>query len=81
MDPWPSDCQFCHEPIDPTLCHPAPLSGSLGHEPPIAWVVRHPEWTGPFILRPEHLVCNLKKHARPDWENRSAGRSSAKATV
>ena len=47
---------------------PDPLSESLGHEPPIRWVARHPDYDGPRVLRPEHLACNMAKHVRPDWE-------------
>jgi hypothetical protein len=68
MEPWPTDCQCCGEPIDPALSFPNALSESFGHEPPIRWAERHPEYDGPFALRPEHLVCNQRKNDRPDWE-------------
>jgi hypothetical protein len=68
LDPWPSACQACGLPIDRARTWPDPLSESLGHEPPIVWTVRHPDYEGRRVLRPEHLVCNLAKHDRPDWE-------------
>ena len=72
MDPWPSECQHCGEPIDHGRKHGHfrhdPLAESLGHEPPLAWAARHPEYTGPYVLRPEHWACNAHKRARPDWE-------------
>lgn len=68
MVPWPVECQVCQGPIDPALAWPDPRSGSLGHEPPVYWVARHPEYAGALTLRPEHLACNLMKRDRPDWE-------------
>jgi hypothetical protein len=69
LNPWPSDCQVCNDPIDPALRHPDPLSATLGHEPPIAWLSHHPaEYEGDYWLRPEHLSCNRTKNSRPDWE-------------
>jgi hypothetical protein len=72
MDPWPTDCQCCHEEIDSTLRHTQRTRErkalSIGHEPPIAWARDHPEYRGPYILRPEHFWCNLHKTNRPDWE-------------
>lgn len=73
MDPWPTDCQVCYQPIDPGLRHGPggqrdPMAGVYGHEPPIAWMLRHPDYDGLLVLRPEHWLCNAKKHARPDWE-------------
>lgn len=72
MNPWPSVCQYCGSSIDPTRTHRQyrhdPLGSSLGHEPPIAWAFKHPEYTGTYVLRPEHWICNAHKHARPDWE-------------
>jgi hypothetical protein len=67
MDPWPTDCQICHEPIDQSLKYPDPRFGSRGHEPPIAWLLRNPDYTGPLVLRPEHYACNKRKHDKPDW--------------
>lgn len=66
--PWPSTCQVCGRPLDPSVEWPDPLSESLGHEPPIFWVARHPDYDGPRVLRPEHLICNMAKRTRPDWE-------------
>lgn len=66
--PWPAACQVCGLPIDPALAWPNPLSESLGHEPPIFWTGRHPDYDGPRVLRPEHLGCNLAKRDRPDWD-------------
>ena len=72
MDPWPTDCQHCGGPMDTARTHRQyyrdPLGSSLGHEPPIAWALKHPEYTGPYVLRPEHWGCNAHKRARPDWE-------------
>lgn len=68
MDPWPTDCQFCGNPIDPRLSHPSRLAGTTGHEPPIAWMLRHPGYDGNLVLRPEHWGCNIRKRDRPDWE-------------
>ena len=67
MDPWPTDCQCCHEPIDATLRQHT-KAASEGHEPPIKWAKRHPEYTGPYVLRPEHFGCNSAKRDLPDWE-------------
>ena len=68
MTPWPSTCSVCHLPIDAAVRWPQPLSESLGHEPPIAWIRDHLDYEGPLVLRPEHLACNLAKHDLPDWE-------------
>jgi hypothetical protein len=72
MDPWPTDCQCCHLPIDGAVKHSAvvkdPMGETDGHEPPIHWADAHPEFTGPYVIRPEHWKCNHKKGARPDWE-------------
>jgi hypothetical protein len=67
MDPWPAECQVCGDPLE-SVAFPSPMSESFGHEPPIRWAERHPEYNGSFVLRPEHLVCNQRKHDRPDWE-------------
>ena len=69
MDPWPTTCQFCHEPLDPHSHGRSPMATSLGHEPPIHWADEHPEYTGPYVIRPEHWKCNLKKGVKPDWES------------
>jgi hypothetical protein len=76
MNPWPSDCQCCHKPIDPTRKHgrlfkgesPDPLAETVGHEPPLSWLRSHLDWDGSLILRPEHWACNMAKNRRPDWE-------------
>jgi hypothetical protein len=72
MSPWPTDCQVCGLSLNPDRKHSQfrqdPLASSLGHEPPLAWVRKHPEYVGPLVLRPEHWGCNLRKKARPDWE-------------
>jgi hypothetical protein len=68
ISPWPSECQVCGLWIDPAWKGRTPLAGTVGHEPPIAWMVRHPEYDGPLVLRPEHWSCNLAKNDRPDWE-------------
>src|ERR1035437_4106149 len=72
LDPWPSDCQCCHLPIDGAVKHSAivkdPMGETDGHKPPIHWADTHPEFTGPYVIRPEHWKCNHKKGARPDWE-------------
>lgn len=68
MDPWPTDCQVCHALLDPNLHGLVPIASSLGHEPPIRWASDHPEYTGPYVIRPEHLSCNARKGTRPDWE-------------
>ena len=68
MDPWPTDCQVCHLPMDPTALVRTPMGASVGHEPPLKWMREHPEYEGPFILRPEHHGCNSFKNAHPDWE-------------
>jgi hypothetical protein len=71
MDPWPTDCQVCHKPIDPSRSHSLDrkdhLGSTIGHEPPMAWTRDHPEYEGPYVLRPEHWICNVLKGARPDW--------------
>lgn len=68
MDPWPTDCQCCHEEIDTTLPRRSSRGASEGHEPPLIWAARHPEYEGTYILRPEHFGCNSRKGSRPDWE-------------
>ena len=70
MDPWPTDCQVCGEAIDLTLVYPNPLAETDGHEPPIRWAAKHPDYDGCYVLRPEHSRCNKRKGARPDWEIR-----------
>ena len=66
--PWPQDCQVCHLPMDPFLGFPRPMAATLGHEPPVAWMLRHPDYEGPLVIRPEHWSCNNAKSDRPDWE-------------
>jgi hypothetical protein len=68
MEPWPQECQICGGPIDVVLCYPDPGFGSIGHEPPVAWMLRHQDYSGPLVLRPEHFQCNRRKRDRPDWE-------------
>jgi hypothetical protein len=43
-----------------------PMGETVGHEPPVAWARKHPEYAGPYVLRPEHWACNFQKRARPD---------------
>lgn len=64
LDPWPTVCQICHQ----------PLAGAVheDHEPPIAWLHRHPEYYGPLVLRPAHARCNIRRRAHPDWESQCA---------
>lgn len=74
--PWPSQCCICGLSIDPTIRHGRESMGgqkhphgeTIGHEPPVAWMLAHPEYAGPLILRPEHWSCNSAKGGRPDWE-------------
>ena len=66
--PWPANCQTCGGAINLTLRYPHPMSGVSGHEPPIAWAKKHPEYVGRYIVRPEHWICNAHKSAKPDWE-------------
>jgi hypothetical protein len=68
LDPWPSVCGGCGLPFDPTLSGRAPMAETVGHEPPITWLLRHPEYEGPLTVRPEHYGCNGRKRNRPDWE-------------
>jgi hypothetical protein len=68
MEPWPTDCQVCGKPIDADLVYPDRLAETPGHEPPIAWLDRHPEYPGTCVIRPEHWGCNQAKGDRPDWE-------------
>ena len=72
MDPWSTDCQICGKWIDPSRKHlnhhPDPMGPSEDHEPPMHWARNHPEYTGPYILRPAHHRCNVSKQAKPDWE-------------
>src|ERR1035437_2108609 len=68
IDPWPTECQCSHEAIDLSLSRRDPMGETIGHEPPICWLERHPEYDGPRIERPEHLSCNMHKHQKPDWE-------------
>jgi hypothetical protein len=72
LDPWPTDCQCCHNPIDGAIKHRTdskdPYGETLGHEPPIHWADNHPEYIGTYVIRPEHWKCNLKKGVKPDWE-------------
>jgi hypothetical protein len=44
------------------------MGATLGHEPPLAWLALHPEYSGPLVLRTEHWFCNVSKGAHPDWE-------------
>jgi len=68
LDPWPSFCHLCGLFIDPARVFPDRGMGTLGHEPPVAWMLRHPEYGGTLVLRPEHWACNAAKSDRPDWE-------------
>lgn len=66
VEPWPTDCMICGLPFEGSW--PEPRSQTIGHEPPVAWMLRHPEYDGPLILRPEHWGCNARKGSRPDWD-------------
>lgn len=57
-------CGVCQEPLT-NRCYPDPLSTSVGHEPPLAYVAAN-GWRV-IATRPEHLRCNLRKGDRPDW--------------
>lgn len=78
--PWPSLCGVCHLPIDSTIKHGResqggrkhPFGETIGHEPPVAWLMAHPEHDGPLVLRPEHWACNSAKRDKPDWETLGA---------
>ena len=73
VDPWPESCQACGEALS-RLPHPHPLSVTDGHEPPWYWALDHPEYTGSYVIRPEHLRCNLsKKNQRDDEWRRPPG--------
>lgn len=50
-------CGICREPIDPTLRHPEPDSGSLDHIVPLSRGGAHCREN----VQLTHLVCNLKK--------------------
>ena len=67
LTPWPHECLVCGEPIDKSLIYPDQMSETIGHEPPISWLVLHPEYEGEAVVRPEHLLCNKAKFTRPDW--------------
>ena len=58
---WSRECAICGLTLGKAVIH-------LDHEPPIKWATRHPEYDGPFTLRPTHAFCNRRKHDRPDWE-------------
>ena len=66
VSPWPTDCMICGLSFEGA--YPDSRSETIGHEPPIAWMLRHPDYEGDLVLRPEHLSCNVRKQARPDWE-------------
>jgi hypothetical protein len=55
-------CYLCGESIDVRLGHPDPLSASIDHVIPRARGGTHDAAN----LRPTHLRCNLRKHARAD---------------
>lgn len=69
LEPWPNACQICFAGFPPDAKYPADMVETIGHEPPVAWMLEHPDYDGPLILRPEHWACNIRKHAHPDWEN------------
>jgi len=83
VSPWPGACAICQEPIDATIKHGResqggrkhPLGETIGHEPPVAWMLAHPEHDGPLVLRPYHWACNAAKSDKPDWERERGGRS------
>ena len=60
-----------------------PQGETIGHEPPVAWMLAHPGYAGPLILRPEHWSCNAAKGDRPDWElvGRERAATEAKDTA
>jgi 5-methylcytosine-specific restriction endonuclease McrA len=64
-DGW--TCQLCHEPIDPLLMFPDPLSPSVDHRVPLRDCL---DVFGPDFVDDEtnwqaaHLVCNTSKGAR-----------------
>jgi uncharacterized membrane protein YkoI len=66
VSPWPTDCMICGLPFEGSW--PDARSETIGHEPPVAWMLRHPEYDGTLILRPEHASCNIRKSDKPDWE-------------
>jgi hypothetical protein len=68
LAPWPTQCQVCGRTIDLSIPFPDQRAATLGHEPPIAWMQRHPEYAGALFVRPEHWICNLSKGDKPDWE-------------
>ncbi len=66
VNPWPTDCVICGLAFEGA--YPDARSESLGHEPPIVWMLRQPEYSGALVLRPEHFACNVRKSDNPDWE-------------
>jgi hypothetical protein len=64
--PWPTACVICGGAFEGSF--PNPKAETLGHEPPLSWVRKHPEYSGPFMVRPEHWACNRRKWRHPDWE-------------
>lgn len=53
-------CGLCGEPVDPSLCHPDPMSASLDHVHPIAKGGGHVRAN----VQCAHLRCNLSKRDR-----------------
>ena len=68
MEPWPDECQICGEPVDLFAPRRSPLGCTVGHEPPLAWIIKNLDYLGLLVLRPEHFSCNSRKRARPDWD-------------
>lgn len=73
---WTGSCALCGEAIDPTLSRPNPMMRSLDHIIPISRGGPHSQenlqWT--------HLVCNMRKGARP-LTSLESGRSDGLAPV
>jgi hypothetical protein len=63
MEPWPETCQS-------PLVGMTPCAGPIqeGHEPPVSWMLRNPDYAGPLLLRPECKQHNeVEKRSTPDW--------------
>jgi 5-methylcytosine-specific restriction endonuclease McrA len=56
-DGW--TCGICHEPVEPALKYPAPLSVSLDHIVPVSLGGEHSRAN----TRCAHLVCNMRRGA------------------
>lgn len=60
-----SDCGICGDPVDLTLRHPNPMSGSVDHIIPVA---HGGDVRSESNLQLSHLRCNLTKQARIDYQ-------------